>query len=156
MENHFRFLYLRDSIKSTRTDLTNKTVTSRGFPVACIAIRIDRNSNTIYYGVSTVHPKDKNADYDRALARELAVGRLILTKKTVQYQGFKYNSLHDLMRLLVTHLISDKSLPKQTRKALMNWVKDDNAMDKKFSSNLELDDDTFDYPLTNGAFASLS
>lgn len=107
MSSDFRYLYLKDENK---------------FPHTCVAFKIDRNTNKAFYGVSTVHPNDKGQNFDRKIARELAVGRLVLDQKNITFPTHQYNSVQDIMQFLIYALDDDKTLPKRTQRAIAAWI----------------------------------
>lgn len=113
-DHNFRYVYLREKVKDLR---------HRGFPVACVAMHIDRNTNVVVYGVTTVHPDDKKGSYVSNDGRALAVGRLILDQKSFSFPRHQHHNVNDITCLLMKHLLTDKSLPTRTRKALKLWLK---------------------------------
>lgn len=135
MSNDYRYVYLREKVK-------NGMPGHRGFPVACVAMSIDRNSNTVAYGVTTVHPTDKKGFYVSNDGRALAVGRLIIEGKSFSYPKRQYHNINDITNLLMGHLLLDKTLPTRTRKALKLWLK---THGKYESSALPTLRDNFDY-----------
>lgn len=100
------FMYLRDQNR---------------FPHSCIAFQVDWDANVVSYGLSTVHPKDKNSSYKKALARDLAVGRMINDKHQLKLDE-KCTSIHDIKWSLMSTLTEDKTLPKRVHKSVINWM----------------------------------
>lgn len=76
-----RVYYLRD-----KTNICQKADGSftRGNPVACVMTTVDRVCGNIKYAVSAVHPK---YNFDRALARTIAAGRLEVKPIIIPLQG---------------------------------------------------------------------
>lgn len=132
----FRYMYLRDE---------------REFPVALIAYIVDRNENLVTYGVATFNaneqimkpiqignPKEgrmeqvlapRKIKFDRKFLREIAVGRLCLTRNSIKLPMKEYNSLQRIHTILVTEVAKDSSLPRRTQKAVHSWLK--NASQKQ-------------------------
>lgn len=129
--NNFRFLYLRE--KPTREN-------DRGFPIACVAMRVDRNTNTVSYGVTTCHASDQKNWFSRKHGRELAVGRLMLNQNTLTLPKNKYHNFHDITWMLLVALQQDKSVPRKTQKAIKRWLDMAQEIDFNSASNDEMED----------------
>ena len=138
MNNDIRFLYLRE-------ESTNPN--GKGFPVACICLRVDRNSNSVSYGISTVHPKDKLGEYNRALARELAFGRMALHKKMITLPRGEYHNMHDITWMVFDQLATDKTIPKRAQKAMTRWLSDASIKDFRIGTDLAVHKESPAYDL---------
>jgi len=94
---------------------------SNRFPHSCLAFQIDWEDNVVSYGISTVHPKDQNGCYKKALARDLAVGRMFNERRQLKLTE-KCGSIHDIRWSLMSLLSQDKKLPKRVHKSVVNWL----------------------------------
>lgn len=104
MNTNPRYFYIRNKNK---------------FPVACVAMTLDRESNLIHYGLSTHAPGD---NFNRKFARELAKVRMEKHNKTVAItQQEETKSFRGVLRSLLLHLMDEKELPTRTRKAIKLW-----------------------------------
>lgn len=109
----YRFFYLREKSQSNNI---------KGFPVACIALNVDRNRNTVNYGLATVHPDDKKS-FTKAHARELAVGRLEYRNVSLSLPKGQYQNMSDVIRMILSDLNAQSSTPIRTKKAISRWFK---------------------------------
>lgn len=91
------------------------------FPHSCLAFQVDWKANVVSYGISTVHPSDKNTSYNKAHARDLAVGRMVNQNRKLQLVE-KCSSIHDIRWSLMSAISQDKMLPKRVRKSVINWL----------------------------------
>ncbi|HVI40068.1 MAG TPA: hypothetical protein VM577_05360 [Anaerovoracaceae bacterium] len=108
MKNVTRFTFVRNS---------------NGRPVGCIAYRMDGESGTLNYEVSTHNPKD---EYDRATARFVAEGRLNKHPRQVRFNPRMPPKLDTLLDSAVEDLIwtdtardDVKYVPARLKKALL-------------------------------------
>lgn len=108
--SRFRYLYLREKSPSDQ---------GRGFPVACVAIHIDRNEKTVSYGVATLHPTDRSS-FSKEQGRSLAVGRLMLEQKVLHLEK-SYNLNHTTWQVM-SDLSKRKDIPTRTKKAVRRWL----------------------------------
>ena len=97
----YRFMFLR---------------TDKGVPVACVAMKLSK-SGEVTYAVSTQHPKDR---FNRKVARELALGRLVSKPETVKVNTV---SMHEVSRAVVSNLLVKDSTPTRTYMAAKKWLK---------------------------------
>ena len=93
-----RIYYLRD-----RTNICQKTDGSftRGNPVACVITTVDRALCSVKYAVSAIHPK---YNFDRALARIIASGRLEVKPVVVQSTKEMMASSHLITKSVMQHI----------------------------------------------------
>lgn len=101
-ENRVRFMFLRNESKQ---------------PVGCLAITVNEVTNQVSFGMSVLNPKD---EFDRAMAREIAEGRLKKSPHMVAATAVK--SMHDVSFAVMKELKNDK-YPSTARKAAEGWLK---------------------------------
>ncbi len=87
-----------------------------GQPIGCLSISL-KDSKTAQYQISVLNPLDK---FNRKVARQLAIGRLVESPFTVQIP--KNASRHDIMASVMKHIVSHKDLPSRARKAARFWI----------------------------------
>lgn len=116
MSQDFKYIYLRDKELSLGEN-------RRGFPVACIAILVDRNANEIHYGLATVHPDDRSSHYNRENGKALAVGRLMLRHNVLEMPKKTYVSMRDVTRMIMADIAKQKDSPTRAKKAAKRWMK---------------------------------
>ena len=108
MINH-RVMFLRDQ---------------RGQPVGCIAIKASIPNEIAWrlpevsYQISVLNPTDR---FNRAVARQLALGRLI--EQPIHVDVCQDPSMHDITRAVMSDIVSDKLAPGRARKAANLWIK---------------------------------
>ncbi len=91
---------------------------SDNHPVGCVAIESDRSSpNRLSYQVSVLNPSDK---FDRALARQLAIGRLVEKPITI-YSSYDVGNMHDVSQEVMIDIANNHTLPKRAVKAARDW-----------------------------------
>lgn len=99
-----RIMYLRDA-------------TSR--PVGCVAIQLDSfSSDHVDYQLSVLNPHD---NFDRALARKIAEGRLELHPMSVKLS--KPLNMHTISEAVMTAIAGDKNAPSRARRAADRWLR---------------------------------
>jgi len=97
--NSFRFMFLRGD---------------NNFPVGCLAMRTGKTH--VDYQVSTLNPSDK---FDRKVARQLALGRLIETPIRVSVET---SGANEHFYQVMNHVSKNKKLPKRSRSAANRWL----------------------------------
>lgn len=104
--SNYRTLYLRDD---------------RGFPVACVSMKLDRHSSKVSYGMSVLNPKD---NFDRGVARHLSLGRLVDMPNVVSVP--QNSNTHEVSFAIVRDIISHSkngTVPTRAAKAAKLWLK---------------------------------
>lgn len=87
-------------------------------PMACVAFsdKISADTQQLEYGISVLHPKDQ---FNRKIARQLAIGRLIESPKKIAVQLFadnvKLNLNHLIDEILNDVYLSRADMPKRLR-----------------------------------------
>lgn len=99
-----RFMFLRDR---------------RNSPVGCLAITVSSNMTEVNYQYSVLNPVD---GFNRALARELAAGRLVTKPISLSKGGPKFQGIHDITRAVMLHLAHTSLAPKRASKAAELWL----------------------------------
>ena len=131
--SRFRYLYLREKSSNPK---------GRGFPVACVAISIDRNENTVRYGVATLHPTDRTS-FSKEQGRSLAVGRLMTNEKVLRLEK-AYNLNHTTWQVM-SDLSKRKDIPTRTKKAVRRWLASAALSDLRSVSGITDEFDDYDY-----------
>lgn len=98
-----RIMYLRDA---------------NYFPVGCVAITLNRHKNTVEYQLSVLNPQDR---FDRKVARQLALGRLVEAPVTVVLSG--HATMHEISLAVMKSIVSLNSAPSRAVKAAKTWLK---------------------------------
>lgn len=98
-----RIMYLRDS---------------NGQPVGCVAIRVSQSQRLATYQLSVLNPADR---FNRAVARQLALGRLVEAPFTVRLPSLP--SMHDITEAVFTDIESDRQTPSRARRAARQWLR---------------------------------
>ena len=93
--------------------------TQSGCPVGCIAINYKRGDKSLTYQVSVLNPNDK---FDRAVARQLATGRLLEKPITISVEPD--STIHDISLSVMDHIAytTDRSLPSRAIKCAKIWL----------------------------------
>lgn len=101
-----RFMFLRDR---------------RNSPVGCLAIIVSPDMTEVNYQYSVLNPVD---GFNRALARELAAGRLVTKPIALAplVRGVKFKGIHDITRAVMSDLSDDAWAPKRASKAASLWL----------------------------------
>lgn len=87
-------------------------------PVGCIALTVDRANNAVQYQVSALNPIDK---FDRRVARQLALGRMVETPVTVSIP--KEASMHDISEAVMLNIVQNKvKFPARAVKGAKLWL----------------------------------
>ena len=102
MENSNRIMFLR---------------APNGHPVGALAIRLVKGKNTAKYQFSVLNPKDQ---FDRAVARQLALGRLVEKPLTVHLPDGA--NMHDISESVMLDLSQRKEVPSRAQKAASLWL----------------------------------
>lgn len=94
-----------------------------GHYVGCIAIKehpTHRGSKTmvVEYRVSTLNPSDT---FDKDVARQLAIGRLVEAPYTVRVRA--HANLYEIGSTIMKDIAEDSTTPSRTRKAAKNWLR---------------------------------
>ena len=105
MKSGYRVMFLRDN---------------KGQPVGCLAIQLTRGRKSAKYQVSTLNPIDK---FDRGLARQIALGRLVENSFTVALNGAA--DVHKISTVVMQHLSYNKSVPARAARAARRWLNND-------------------------------
>lgn len=100
-----RIMYLRDANK---------------FPCGCLAITQDRRNHKLSYQYSVLNPHD---EFDRKMARHLALGRLVESPITISTPRDTTISNHDISELVMLH-VSRSDAPKRAVRAAKLWLSD--------------------------------
>ena len=93
--------------------------TQSGCPVGCIAINYKRGDKSLTYQVSVLNPNDK---FDRAVARQLATGRLL--EKPISVSVEPNSTIHDVSLSVMDHIAytTDRSVPSRAIKCAKIWL----------------------------------
>jgi hypothetical protein len=106
MMNH-RIMYLRDR---------------NGNPVGCIAIKLHRHVEydrcLVEYQVSVLNPLDR---FDRATARQLALGRMVEAPLTVRVPADP--TMFEVSSEVMRDIVSDSGQPTRARDAAKRWLR---------------------------------
>lgn len=98
-----RVMYLRDQ---------------HNHPVACVYMNFDRKNGQVNYGLSVLNPQD---NFKRSVARQLAIGRMYESPKTVKVTPDANN--HVVATAVVLQLIQESaSTPSRAVKAARRWL----------------------------------
>lgn len=103
MKSGYRVMFLRDANRQ---------------PVGCLAIGLTRSQRTAKYQVSVLNPIDK---FDRGLARQIALGRLVESPFTVLLSGATVD-IHSISKEVMTHLSQNGDVPARANKAARRWL----------------------------------
>ena len=96
---------------------------SGGQPVGCIAFSFDRSSGKhsfkISYQVSVLNPHDQ---FDRALARQIAIGRLV--ENPITLKADRDVNMHDISFMIMDHIVCEANniLPSRAVKSARLWI----------------------------------
>lgn len=88
-----------------------------GNPVGAVAIRVKEGRRMAEYQVSVLNPLDR---FDRAMARQLALGRLAEAPFTVPLP--KNATMDDITRAVMMDIMSDPGAVSRARKAAKLWL----------------------------------
>ncbi len=107
MSSSHRIMYLRDRSAN---------------PVGCIAIKLlnhgELNRCLIMYQTSVLNPLDR---FDRPLARQLALGRMVEKPLTVRVPADP--SMHEVTSAVMRDIASDSGQPTRARLAARRWLR---------------------------------
>lgn len=90
----------------------------QGLPVGCVAISVDRKNREVSYQYSVLNPIDS---FDRRLARQLAIGRLIEKPITTPLYRGEVN-MHIISDIVLSDLARSKTAPTRAVKAARLWL----------------------------------
>lgn len=114
--NH-RIMYLRDR---------------KGQPVGCVAIKVFRDTDDLYhnlivYQVSVLNPLDR---FDRAMARQLALGRMVEAPLTCHapVEPSMWETTQSVMR----DIARDSGQPTRARQAAKLWLRNNEPQTQTF------------------------
>ena len=99
----FRIMFLRDKANQ---------------PVGCVAITLNKTSTKAKFNLTTLNPVD---DFDRKLARQLAIGRAVEDPMVVTLP--KDASIHDVSAAVMKSIGESKTIPDRSRKAARRWLR---------------------------------
>lgn len=103
MATKFRIMFLRDS---------------KNQPVGCVAIGLTRSQKNIKYQVSVLNPIDQ---FDRSLARQIALGRLVESPFTVALTGDV--DMHQISLAVMRDLKDNDNVPARANRAARRWLR---------------------------------
>jgi purine nucleoside permease len=94
-----------------------------GHYVGCIAIKENlahkgAKTMVVEYRVSTVNPSDS---FDKDVARQLAIGRLVEAPYTVRVKAGA--NLYEISNVIMADITADSTAPSRTRRAAKNWLR---------------------------------
>jgi hypothetical protein len=87
-------------------------------PVGCLAINLDLRNHRLTYQMSVLNPVDR---FDRKVARQLALGRLVEAPIAVTLPRGRELSMHDITEAVMRDVIRSKA-PGRARRAARNWM----------------------------------
>jgi hypothetical protein len=88
-------------------------------PVGCVAIKVIKSDKPlVVYGVSTLNPQD---NFNRAVARQLALGRIIETPNSFLTRNNP--SMHNITEGVMLDIAVNYKLPNRARQAAKLWLK---------------------------------
>jgi hypothetical protein len=95
---------------------------SKGQPVGCVAIKLHQSggsfrSDYVTYQVSVLHPQDR---FNRAMARQLALGKLIEAPFVAMVP--RDPSRHEITTAVFQNICEDTQAPNRARKAARFWL----------------------------------
>lgn len=95
----------------------------RGQNVGCIAIQVHHDVGELYwslveYQVSVVNPLDT---FDRSVARQLALGRMVEAPFTVRVPINP--TMYEISRAIMKDITRDSGMPSRARKAARLWLR---------------------------------
>lgn len=88
-------------------------------PVGCLAISVDRRNHRLNYGISVLNPADK---FDRKVARQLAIGRLVEVPFTVALKRDEELNMHVISERVMKHVAYGSGAPSRAVKAAKYWL----------------------------------
>ena len=93
-------------------------LSENGLPDGCIAIETNRSIETVTYQVSVLNPRDR---FNRAVARQLAIGRLI--EEPLKTSVSKDATMHDITETVMRDMLKYKDVPARAIKAAKIWIR---------------------------------
>lgn len=90
-----------------------------GHPVGCIAIALNKATSTVQYQVSVLNPSDQ---FNRAIARQLAIGRLVENPITITVR--QDANRDEISFAIMEHIVlsGNDRLPSRAVKAAKLWL----------------------------------
>lgn len=113
--NKLRFIYLRDQNKQ---------------PHACVAVAFNKKTKQVVYALSSLNPMDK---FNREVARDLAVGRLLQRGNELDLSDLENPDCHTITRVILKDLLTldNDDLPSRARKLAKRWLAKDAEYQKQ-------------------------
>lgn len=108
-----RIMYLRDSYQ-----IGNLAQLIVGNPVGCVAIKLHKGRRSAEYQLSVLNPLDR---FDRTLARQLALGRMVEAPFTVSLPPNA--TQHQISRAVMEDIAYDVGAPGRARRAAKLWLR---------------------------------
>lgn len=99
MSKNYRIMFLRGS---------------NNHPVGCLAMLV--TNNQVKYQVSTLNPVDK---FDRRVARQLALGRLIENPIEI---GMNDTNIHNVVKCVMADIARNNLIPNRAKIAAKKWL----------------------------------
>jgi len=96
---------------------------SNGHAIGCVAISLDKLNVPSWelkdaaYQVSMLSPYD---NFDRSVARQIALGRLL--EKPFFTQGIATKTIHTIIEGVMRHISNNPSLPRSAKRAAKLWL----------------------------------
>lgn len=109
-------MFLRDNY-TLNVEPGQKSIVA-GNPVGCVAIKVSKSKKFAKYQVSVLNPLDR---FDRAMARQLALGRLAEAPYTVRLVANA--TMHDITTAVMDDIVLDSNAPTRARKAARVWLR---------------------------------
>lgn len=106
-----RYIYLRDTKQQ---------------PCACIAVVYNKKASTVSYALSVLNPRDR---FNRKVARDLAVGRLVQKGVSIDLSQVKSINCHVISRQILSDLITWEDLPSRARKSAKRWLSENDEIE---------------------------
>lgn len=109
---NLRIMYLRDSYTVGQNGDINA-----GQPVGCLAIKLNKDNDTLEYQMSVLNPEDK---FSRKVARQVAIGRMT---KPIVLSIAKDSTMHEISEQIMLDVAQNSKAPSRARKAARLWLK---------------------------------
>jgi hypothetical protein len=91
-----------------------------GNPVGCVAIKVHKNGRSAEYQVSVLNPLDR---FNRAIARQLALGRLAEAPFTARLPAGAPVTMEEITRAVMLDIATDTGAISRARKAAKLWLR---------------------------------
>jgi hypothetical protein len=92
-----------------------------GYPTGCIAIDIDRDNHTISYQLSVKNPFDC---YNKALARQIAIGRLSVDPIVIDVTEDDLSSTRSITYAVMKNVSNSTIVPKRAARLARSWLRE--------------------------------